>query len=157
VAIDPNDPRPPYRQVADDLRHKIAAGEGYAPGARLPSIRRLAKEYGISPQTVQSALRELRQEGLVVSQQGRAFFVRDPGRPADGLSRDDAHERLAALEAELRSVQSRVAALEDGSNLLVGIKREAQDHARLLARMRRRLEEAGITLADTDQRDEPAM
>jgi len=118
VDIDPNDPRPPYRQVADDLRRKIRAGEEYAPGTRLPSIRHLAKEYGISPQTVQNALRELRQEHLVVSQQGRAFFVRDPRRPADAVSRDDdANERLATLETELRSLQGRVTALEEGSNL----------------------------------------
>ena len=117
MSIDPNDPRPPYRQVADDLRRKIQAGEGYAPGTRLPSIRRLAKEYDISPQTVQNALRELRQERLVVSQQGRAFFVRDPGRAADALARDDDRDRIATLEAELRDVQSRVAAIEEDSDL----------------------------------------
>jgi GntR family transcriptional regulator len=113
MAIDPNDPRPPYQQVADDLRRTIQAGETYAPGARLPSIRELAKSYGISPQTVQNALRELRQEHLVVSQQGRAFFVRDPQRPVGSASRDsDLHERLAAVEAELQDLQRKVAAFE---------------------------------------------
>jgi GntR family transcriptional regulator len=120
VSIEPNDPRPPYQQVAADLRRRIQAGEEYAPGARLPSIRHLAKQYGISPQTVQNALRELRQEKLVVSQQGRAFFVRDPGRPivtSSSMQDDDVRKRLAVLEDELRDLQDRVAATEQKPDL----------------------------------------
>ena len=115
MSIESNDPRSPYQQVADDLRRRIQAGGEYAPSARLPSIRQLAKQYGISPQTVQNALRELRHEGLVVSQQGRAFFVRDPDRPLSGTSsthEDEVNRRLVALEAELHDLQSRVAAVE---------------------------------------------
>jgi DNA-binding GntR family transcriptional regulator len=119
VSIEPNDPRPPYQQVAADLRHKIRHGTEYAPGARLPSIRHLAKQYGISPQTVQNALRELRQEHLVISQQGRAFFVRDPDRPVLGPSAgdDDVVNRLATLEAELHDLQEKVEAFEHDSQL----------------------------------------
>lgn len=117
MSIEPNDPRSPYKQVADDLRRRVQAGGEYAPGARLPSIRQLAKQYGISPQTVQNALRELRQDGLVVSQQGRAFFVRDPDRPLSGTPAtrdDDVNKRLAALEAEMHDLQGRIAAVEQG-------------------------------------------
>jgi GntR family transcriptional regulator len=113
VTVDVNDPRPPYQQVADDLRRKIHAGE-YATRQRLPSIRQLAAEYGISPQTVQNALRELRNERLVVSQQGRAFFVRDPTRPiAEQGSGEHLGERLAYVETQLRQLENRVAALEE--------------------------------------------
>jgi GntR family transcriptional regulator len=113
VAIDPNDPRPPYQQVAEDLRRKIGPDAQYRPGTRLPSIRKLAADYEISPQTVQNALRELRQEGLVVSQQGRAFFVRDPTRPLARTGEPDLiQERLSVVEAELKELRSRVAALE---------------------------------------------
>jgi GntR family transcriptional regulator len=89
VKIDPNDPRPAYRQVADDLRKRIEAGE-WSPGKKLPSIRELAAEYEIAPQTVQNVLRELRQEKLVSAQQGRGFYVRDPGRPEAGEGKPDA-------------------------------------------------------------------
>ena len=79
----------------------------------MPSVRQLATEYGISPQTVQNALRELRHEGLVVSQQGRAFFVRDPERPVGGApSIDQLRERLTEVEKQLRELQGRVAVLE---------------------------------------------
>jgi len=108
VTIDPNDHRPPYQQVADDLRRRIEAGEEFGPGDRLPSIRHLASSYGIAPQTVQNALRELRQAGLIVSQQGRAFFVRDPARPT-ALTDGD---RLARLESQVRELRDRVAKLE---------------------------------------------
>jgi DNA-binding transcriptional regulator YhcF (GntR family) len=108
MKIDPNDPRPPFRQAADDLRKRIEKKE-FGAGQRLPSIRDLAAEYGIAPQTMQNALRELRNADLVVAQQGRAFFVRDPGRPvAGGTDR----ERLAAVENELRELRERVAAVE---------------------------------------------
>jgi DNA-binding GntR family transcriptional regulator len=114
VTIDVNDPRPPYQQVADDLRRKIRADdERYRPGQRMPSIRQLAKEYGISPQTVQSALRELRAEQLVIAQQGRAFFVCDPDRPATASAdAGGVATRLEAVELELRRLRGRVAALE---------------------------------------------
>jgi DNA-binding GntR family transcriptional regulator len=108
VKTDPNDPRPPYRQAADDLRSRIGKGE-FAPGQVLPPVRALAAEYGIAPQTMQNALKELRNEKLVVSQQGRGFFVRDPARPAAG--RTDA-ERLAAAEAGLRDLRERLTAVE---------------------------------------------
>ncbi|MGW3351738.1 GntR family transcriptional regulator [Nonomuraea rubra] len=109
MTISDNDPRPPYLQLADALRQSIESGER-APGSRLPSIRDLARDYGISAQTVQNALRELRTEGLVVSQQGRAFFVRDPnmeGGPALALS-----ARVSILEATVKDLTSRLAKLE---------------------------------------------
>jgi GntR family transcriptional regulator len=69
----------------------------------------MAKDYGLSPQTIQNAVRELRNEELVVSQQGRAFFVRDPDRPvaSEGLA-----ERVEAVEAELRELRTRLESIE---------------------------------------------
>jgi GntR family transcriptional regulator len=92
--------------VADDVRQMVAAGR-YPPGTRLPSVRRLADEYGLAPQTVQNALRVLREEG-------RAYFVRDPDRPVGGTTAGDGQlrERLELVEAGLRELQGRVAALE---------------------------------------------
>jgi DNA-binding GntR family transcriptional regulator len=52
---------------------------------KLPSRNELAKTYDVAPMTVQNALRELREEGLIVSRQGSGVFVRErtetPGRP----------------------------------------------------------------------------
>ena len=109
MKIDHNDPRPPYRQAADDLRKRISKGE-FGPGERLPSVRDLAAEYGVAAQTMQNALRELRTANLVVAQQGRAFFVRDPDR-AEAAGTESG--RLAAAENGLLELQKRIAAVEE--------------------------------------------
>jgi DNA-binding GntR family transcriptional regulator len=108
VKIDPNDARPPFRQAADDLRKRIEKKE-FGPGQVLPSIKALAAEYGVAPQTMQNALRILRDDRLVVSQQGRGLFVRDPGRP---VAAGTDSERLAAAEVAIAELQERLAAVE---------------------------------------------
>lgn len=77
-----DDPRAPYLQIADDLRQAIQVGE-LAPGARLPSQHDLSARYGVARMTVQGALRELRQEGLIYSRQGQGVFVRDALQDGD--------------------------------------------------------------------------
>jgi DNA-binding transcriptional regulator YhcF (GntR family) len=73
--LDPDDPRPPYLQVANDLRAAILTRK-YAPGEKLPSGPDLAVHYGVARMTVQQAVRILRDEGLIVSRQGSGVFVR---------------------------------------------------------------------------------
>jgi DNA-binding transcriptional regulator YhcF (GntR family) len=75
MALDLDDPRPPYIQVANDLRAAILTRK-FAPGEKLPSGAELAKHYGIARMTVQQALRILKDEGLVVARQGSGVFVR---------------------------------------------------------------------------------
>lgn len=55
---------PPYRQVADILRAKIADGT-YRPGSMLPSETTLSQTYDVSRDTVRKATAELRQEGIL--------------------------------------------------------------------------------------------
>lgn len=64
-----------YRQVADELRRRIQAGD-YAPGSVLPSELELLGEFGVSRNTVRGAVGILRNEGLVYSVKGRGSFVR---------------------------------------------------------------------------------
>ncbi|MEV8439146.1 GntR family transcriptional regulator [Actinosynnema sp. NPDC051121] len=96
MALDPDDSRPPYRQVASALREAITTGR-YAPGAKLPSRAQLAADYGVAPMTVQSALRELRGEGLVVSRQGSGVYVRV-------RTRDDTESRFRAVRQLLHEI-----------------------------------------------------
>jgi DNA-binding transcriptional regulator YhcF (GntR family) len=76
AALDPDDPRPPYIQVASALRAAILT-KTVAPGDKLPSGSQLAARYGVARMTVQQAIRVLRDEGLVVSRQGSGVFVRE--------------------------------------------------------------------------------
>lgn len=71
-----HDPRPPYQQAADVLRDEIRAGRIKA-GEQLPSHRELQERFGIANMTARSALRVLRDEGLIYTVQGRGSYVAD--------------------------------------------------------------------------------
>jgi DNA-binding GntR family transcriptional regulator len=77
VGVDPTLPAWPYQQAAAIIRDRIKAG---GLGPRLPSYMDLAHELGVSPMTIQRAIRVLRDEGLVETSPGRGTFV----RPGDG-------------------------------------------------------------------------
>jgi DNA-binding GntR family transcriptional regulator len=72
VPVNPNAAEWPYQQVAAQLREQIASG---ALGPRLPSAMDLAEQMGVAPNTVQRAVKVLREEGLVYSVPGRGTFV----------------------------------------------------------------------------------
>ncbi|HEX5408011.1 MAG TPA: winged helix-turn-helix domain-containing protein [Pseudonocardiaceae bacterium] len=108
--LDPDDPRPPYRQVADALRLAIESGE-YKPGDRLPPIPALTSEYGVSTGTAKSALTVLRDDGLIVTRQGKGSYVRTEKAPADDR-RADLATRLQDIEAEVRDLRHRLETLE---------------------------------------------
>lgn len=84
MELDPNDPRPPYQQVANALRAAILTKK-FQPGDKLPSGPQLAERYGVARMTIQQAIRVLRDEGLIVSRQGSGVFVRERTERPVGL------------------------------------------------------------------------
>lgn len=72
-----HDWRPKYLQIAETLRGQIEKGQ-LSPAAPLPSEADLAAEYGLSRTSVRSAIRQLREWGLVRAEQGRGTYVRAP-------------------------------------------------------------------------------
>lgn len=77
-----------YQQVADAIRVQIESGV-LPPGAPLPTEAELMTAHGVSQPTVRSAVRILREQGLVTTYHGRGSFVRHPAsdRPAHTLNR----------------------------------------------------------------------
>lgn len=65
---------PIYTQLITRLKRAIIAGE-YPPGSKLPSVRELAQEAGINPNTAQRALAELERDGLIYTQRTSGKFV----------------------------------------------------------------------------------
>ena len=74
IAINPSDSRPIYHQIMDEIRRSLVVGT-LAPDDPLPSVRQLAGELRINPNTVQQAYRELEREGLVHVRRGLGTFV----------------------------------------------------------------------------------
>ena len=85
-AIDPKSGVPFYRQIIEQTKFAIASGE-LAPGDRLPTVRQLAVELSINPNTVIRAYRELEIEGVLDTQQGSGTFVSDKRPQVDQLER----------------------------------------------------------------------
>jgi len=108
--------RPAYLQIADDLRAQIRDGS-LPPGAPLPSTTRLAAHYGVSLSVVKMAVGILRNEGLLVGQQGKGVFVREgdevaPGRDLAG-ELTELRTAVEELARRLDRIEARLAELPD--------------------------------------------
>lgn len=81
--LDVDDPRPVFRQIADEVFRSIAVGV-LKPDEALPPVRKLAADLKVNANTVQHAYRVLEQEGVVHVRRGLGTFVspvaRTPGR-----------------------------------------------------------------------------
>lgn len=84
AAIDPDDPRPASQQIANFLRAAILTRK-LAPGEKLPSGPQLKEQFGVAKNTVEQAMRILRDEGLVVSRKGSGVYVRERTERPVGL------------------------------------------------------------------------
>jgi GntR family transcriptional regulator len=76
MKIDSHSHVPVYLQIVAEVRAAIDAGV-YRPGESLLSLRRLAAELRVNPNTVQRAYDELEREGVIVSRRGVGLFVAD--------------------------------------------------------------------------------
>ncbi|MDO1560301.1 GntR family transcriptional regulator [Brevundimonas sp. 2R-24] len=74
VQINPADPRPIYVQIMDEVRRGLAVGT-LRPDDPLPSVRQLAAELRLNPNTVAQAYRELERAGLVYVRRGQGTFI----------------------------------------------------------------------------------
>lgn len=74
ITIATGDTRPIVRQITDSVRMKISTGE-IEPGDQLPSVRGLAQQLGINPNTVAKAYAELTTEGWLEARQGLGLYV----------------------------------------------------------------------------------
>ncbi|MUV14174.1 GntR family transcriptional regulator [Lysobacter sp. HX-5-24] len=77
LQIATGDPRPISKQIVDAVRMKIATAE-LSPGDQLPSVRGLAQQLTVNPNTVAKAYAELTAEGWVESRQGLGLYVAPP-------------------------------------------------------------------------------
>ena len=74
ISLDYRDGRPLYQQVKDDLRRMMLTGL-LPPDEKLPSVRSLATQLAINPNTIQRAYSELEAEGYIYSVAGKGSFA----------------------------------------------------------------------------------
>lgn len=91
---------PIYTQIVDHIRHLVATGT-LGPGEQLPTIRQLAVDLRVDPNTVARAYSVLDKEGVISTQQGRGTYVLEPPPPEQAR-----HLRQQALEALTRAFLS---------------------------------------------------
>ena len=113
ISINFRDSRPIYEQVKDALRRLIVSG-ALPPDEKLPSVRELASQLVINPNTIQRAYRELEHEGYIVSVPGKGSFASaqsgvDAVRREELLGRlDDAVEELLYLGVTPEELKVRI-------------------------------------------------
>lgn len=95
ISIDAGEPRPIYVQIMDEIKRAVVLGT-VGPDEALPSVRQLAAELRVNPNTVQQAYRELERSGLVYVRRGQGTFVAEEAAVQSDRERRD----LAAMVAE---------------------------------------------------------
>lgn len=86
--------RPIYLQLMEEIQRRITAGL-YLPGEKLPSVRDMASEAAVNPNTMQKALSELERDGLVYSQRTSGRYITEDSDLINGLK-----ETLAKKQTE---------------------------------------------------------
>jgi GntR family transcriptional regulator len=126
-SINPSSVEPVYAQIARQAREAVARGR-LRPGDRLPTVRELALELLINPNTIAAAYREMERAGLVHTQRGRGTFIAEIQSPSSAAERR-------------RQLQKHVEALLTEATHLGLSEEEILDAVRTVARKYRLREE----------------
>ncbi len=115
IAVDPNDTRPLYVQIVDEVRRALVLGT-LAVDDPLPSVRQLAGDLRINPNTVSQAYRELERDGVVEVRRGQGTFIANAsvnGAQRRSLARDvaaralrDAHRNGLSADDLVQAIRS---------------------------------------------------
>jgi len=116
LAIDPSSEHPPFEQLRRQLAEQIS-DPTLPAGTKLPSVRRLAADLAIAPNTVARAYRELEAEGYLITQ-GRNGTVVAPIAPPDARAQSEAD----ALTSDYVSAMRRLGLGPDA--IVAAVRRE---------------------------------
>ena len=100
ISLNYRDSRPIYEQIRDGLRKLIVTG-AMQPDEKLPSVRALAQQLSINPNTIQRAYNELENEGYIYSVPGKGSFA-SGNTGAEESRRQELKEKLRELVTELK-------------------------------------------------------
>lgn len=98
-SVDPHGGSPIYQQLAEQIKRAVAIG-ALASGERLPTVKGLALELKLNPNTVARVYRDLERDGVIATAPGRGSFVRENGAVGES--------RRAATDVTARAVDDAV-------------------------------------------------
>ena len=100
LAVDPRSSVAPFEQLRVQILEQVESGE-LAPETRLPTVRRLATDLGVAPNTVARSYRELERAGIVETRGRHGSFVSTHGDPAHR----QAQKAAADFAEQIRSLK----------------------------------------------------
>ena len=121
VHLDYRAARPIYAQIVDSIRGQIEAGI-LAAGERLPSVRELAADLSINPNTIQRSYRQLEAEGWIATMPGKGCYV-------CGLPKYSQQQRMELLLAFDRAAAALVRVGMTREELAQRVMKEEQENA----------------------------
>jgi len=95
--------RPIYRQLKERILLNIVSGK-YAPGSQLPTVRELAEDAAVNPNTLQKALQELERDGLVFAQRTSGRFVTENKAVIKQAKTDLAKEQITLFLTKMAAI-----------------------------------------------------
>ena len=120
ISLDYRDGRPLYQQVKDSLRRMMLTGL-LPPDEKLPSVRSLATQLAINPNTIQRAYSELETEGYIYSVAGKGSFAASGG--------DEQQRRIRELTEHLTPVLEELKTLGYTQEALLQLWKGGESHA----------------------------
>lgn len=99
LVVDPRCAVPPFEQLRIQLLEQVRSGE-LAPETRLPTVRKLASDLGVAPNTVARTYRELERAGLIETRGRHGTFVSPHGDPVQ----QQAQKAAASFADEIRTL-----------------------------------------------------
>lgn len=120
VQLNYRDAKPIYEQIKDGLRKLVVSG-ALSAGDKLPSVRELASQLAINPNTIQRAYRELENEGYIYTLVGKGTFVAENGNIDNTREKellqdfDELVTELLYLEVPKEKLKERIDIVVEGS------------------------------------------
>lgn len=107
IIIDYKDTRPIYEQIVEKFKVLILKG-GMQPDEQMPSVRNLAIELSINPNTIQKAYAELERQGFIYTVKGRGNFVSGNGRLVEERKKECLHKILEFAKEAIELGMSKI-------------------------------------------------
>ncbi len=102
IRVDPSLSAPVFQQIVDEVKSAVARG-ACEPGEMIPSIRQMAAQALINPNTVARAYRDLEREGIVTTRRGLGVFLSEnAAKLCRNGRREDIRSKLGEIAAEAR-------------------------------------------------------